>query len=323
MSRVAIACGAQLIRFAFAAALAAWMPAVLAQTEARTVRIVTVAPPGGTLDAIARMLAQKLAALTGETHVVENRPGGNGVISVVTVLQAPADGRAMLLTGSSLVITPLLQKAPYAPFEDLRPVAAVGLERYALIASTHLPVSSARDLDQAARARPGGLNCAAGPGVMGFSCEQLKQRLDGRVTSVPYPGIAPALQALVGGHVDMTFVPLASANGLVRAKQARLLAVSSGESGDAKVPTTQDLWPEIMSEGVIGVYVAAATPEERVRRIERDIATVMAQPETHAAIGSIGLDPITGSTSESFTATMRLQQAAFAKAIGTLAAPKR
>jgi tripartite-type tricarboxylate transporter receptor subunit TctC len=283
-------------------------PAAFAQQDSRAVRIVVPAPAGGSMDGTARVLAQRMSALTGEPHVVENRPGANTVIGVEHVVRSQPDGRTLLFTGPSVVTNALLQKLPYVPLDDLRPVMAIGAEHYVLLAAAHLKASSIRELAAIAAARPGGLNCGTPPGPVGFGCEQLKARLNGALVSVPYPGIAPTLAALGGGHVDVSFIPRELAGKLIDAKLANELAVShraATQSDAGGVPALSEVWPGFVLEGLVGVYVPARMPEERVRELHRQLSQVMSEPETLRRIQTAGLNPLPPHSPEVFTRRVR------------------
>ena len=292
-----------------------------AQNEPRPVHIVVPAPPGGTLDATARILAQRLAAVTGEPHVVENRPGANTHIGVEHVVRAAPDGRTLLLNGPSMILNPLLQKGAYSPFQDLRPVAAVTAEHYVLLASNGLGAADVRGLERLARARPGGLNCGASPGPFLLACEQLKVRLGGALTSVSFAGVGPALTALAGGHIDVTFATEAVASRLLEAGQAQLLAASvrQGAGAQAGVPLIGEIWPDFVIDAVQGIYAPAGTPEARVRQLQAQLSQVLAEPETQARLRGGGAEPAQAATSaDAFVAQLRWMSGRYAKVVQAL-----
>jgi tripartite-type tricarboxylate transporter receptor subunit TctC len=297
-----------LCRLAAGAALAAMAYPALAQQEGRGVRLIVPATPGGSLDGSARVLAQRMTVVTGEPHVVENRPGANTIIGVDHVVRSQPDGRTLLYTGTSVVTNALLGKLPYAPLEDLRPVMAIAAEHYSLLGLAQLKASSARDLEAIAAARPGGLNCAAPPGPMGLACEQLKARLNGRMVVVPYPGIAPAVTALGGGHVDVMFVPEEQAAKLIDSRRANVLAVThraQPNTSAAGAPLLTDVWPGFVMEGVVGVYVPAGMPEARIRQLHRDLSEAMSDPDVARRMRMAGMNALAPNSPENFTRLMR------------------
>jgi len=277
------------MNFAFPRAPGAWLAAITALSllacaspaataQEAVVRLVVPAPAGGNLDMTARALAQRLAVLTGEPHVVENRPGANTAIGSEYVARAPADGRVLLYTGSSLVLNAWLQKLAFSPLEELRPVVQVAVGHYVLVVTTASSIASVGELAARAAERRQGLDCAAPPGPMGVACEQLRARLGGRVTTVPYPGIAPAVTALLGGHVDLLFVNVEAVEPLIQAGRLRAIAASSAAAAPG-VPLIGQAWPGFLLEGFSGLFVPAGTPPARVRQLNRQVNQVLRDPQ--------------------------------------------
>ncbi|MBA2672876.1 tripartite tricarboxylate transporter substrate binding protein [Ramlibacter sp.] len=267
-----------------------------AQSDA--VRIVVPAPAGGSLDATARILAQRMTALTGEPHVVENKPGANTQIGNEYVARAAPDGRTLLYAGLSLAINPLLQKGAARNLLDLRPVIAISREPYSLVVSSALKLPSVRELGRVAAARQGGLNCAAPPGVMLLGCEQLRHKYP-NVNVIPYPGVAPALGALAGGHVDVVFVPMESAARVVQGRLADIVATSDTHTLPG-VPTITAVWPDFAMESIQGVSVPVGTPDARVRQLNEQLARILGEPETQERLRLVGHDPLKAGTPEDY-----------------------
>lgn len=258
--------------------LAACLPLVCAcaSTLAQdVVRIIVPAPPGGGLDATARALATGLSSATGASYIVENRPGANTALGADAVARAPADGKTILYSGTAIVMNPWLQKLAPSPVTDLHPVIYLSNSEYLLIASPGGGIHSVSDI-QARAASAAGLNCAAPPGPMQLACEQLKARLPGTVV-VPYIGIAPAVSALMGGHVDVMFVNLEAVESQARAGTVRVLAASAPSAAPG-APLIGKVWPGLYLEGFTGLFVPARTPPEKVRELNEAINRVLAQP---------------------------------------------
>ncbi|MBA2672878.1 tripartite tricarboxylate transporter substrate binding protein [Ramlibacter sp.] len=258
------------------------------------VRLVVPAPPGGNLDTTARLLAQRLSAVSGEPYVVDNRPGANTQIGAETVVRSPADGYTLLYSGTSLAFLPLLQKVGFSPLADLAPVAQVTREHYVLAVHANSPAGNLAQLAELARSKDGGLNCAAYPGVTAMACEQLRVRLDGKATTIPFQGVAPTVNAVLGGHADLLFVNSASAAKLVASGRLRVLAQTSG-AGLSGVPVLTDRWPGFLLEGHSGVLAPAGTPTARIRQLNRDINRVLQEPDVLAVLGEGGQYPVGGS----------------------------
>jgi tripartite-type tricarboxylate transporter receptor subunit TctC len=240
------------------------------------VRIVVPVPPGGGLDATARALATGLSSVTGASYIVENRPGANTALGADLVARAPADGKTILYSGTAIVMNPWLQKLAPSPVTELYPVIYLSNSEYLLIASPGGGIRSVSDIAVRA-ASPAGLNCAAPPGPMQLACEQLKARVPGNVLVVPYIGIAPAMTALMGGHVDVMFVNLEGIESQVRGGSVRVLAATAPSAAPG-APLVDQVWPGLYLEGFTGLFVPARTPPKKVRELNEAMNRVLAQP---------------------------------------------
>jgi tripartite-type tricarboxylate transporter receptor subunit TctC len=176
---------------------AAWSQAV------RTVKIVVPFPPGGSADILARLLGEQVGKAQGLSVVIENRPGGGASIAYEAVARAAPDGNTLVINGNSVVINPHLRKVNYDPLTSFEPVCYLVSSPQVYVVSPASPYRTLPDLIAAARARPGEITFATvGPATtqhIGF--EQLRHAADLKVIYVPYPGGAPAVNALLGGHV--------------------------------------------------------------------------------------------------------------------------
>ena len=256
-----------------------------AHADTKPVRLVVPVPPGGSLDATARLIAQRWQA-RGTTVVVENRPGANTLIGSDAVAHSAPDGYTLLLGSTTLAIAPFQQKTAFNP-ESIAPVIQVSTETFALLASKSSGIDSPQALMHLAASRTGGINCISVPGAPEIACEQLKQLLGGRSTPIPYQGLAPATTALLGGHGDIMFAPMATAMQIVRGDQARLVAVSSRAAMPddiGPVPLTGDVWKGFVLEGFTGIFVPAGTSEERVKLLNRELDAILHEPEVRAAM---------------------------------------
>lgn len=267
----------------------------VAAQDTRAIRLVVPAPPGGNLDLTARMLAQRLGALTGENYVVENRPGANTQIATELVVRAPADGRTLLLAGTGIATIALLQRLNFSPLDDLAPVAQVSHESYVLAVAASSSLTSLAQLRGLATQRPGGLNCSAVPGSTTMACEQLKLKLEGKLTTVPFGGVAPALNALIGGHTDLMFITNEIASKQLSSGRIRVLAQSGRRPlQGVDAPLLQQVWPDFFLEGSAGILVPVATPPATIAQINRDINQVLAMPAVAAAMRESGQEPAGG-----------------------------
>ena len=195
----------KLLTTAIAIGLSALAWSASAQTyPTRPVRVVIPFPPGGTLDTVGRMLAQKLGEQTGQTFIIDNKPGGNGTIGADAVAKAPADGYTLLFNASTFTTAPMTMKSvPYKVGTDFSPIALVAKAPLSVAINKNLPITDIKSLLAHAKANPGKMSFAVGSiGSAGhLSTELLKRAGHIDYLIVPYKGTAPAFQDLIGGQM--------------------------------------------------------------------------------------------------------------------------
>jgi len=276
----------------------AWVLLPFSALSDQPIRIVVPVSAGGTLDAMARMLAKSLATVVSDVVVVENRPGAGAAIGTAHVVRSRPDGHTLLLGSSFVATNAVTQRLNFDPQVDLRPVITLSSGETLLVVHHALEVHSVADLPGAAQRRPGGLNCAAPPGQLSFACERLRLLLGGRVVTIPYPGVAPALNALAAGQVDLMFVPRGALTATVPSGRVRALATAGPRKAYAPfehLPLLKHTWPEMVSYGYAGIYVAAETPPDLIEALNRAFNRVLAMPEVRQAMLDLGYRPMGGS----------------------------
>jgi tripartite-type tricarboxylate transporter receptor subunit TctC len=211
----------------------------------RTVKFIIPFPPGGTLDTVGRMLAQKLSEQTGQSFVVENKPGGNGFIGGDAVAKAPADGYTLLFNASTFTTAPMTVKAPpYEVVRDFSPVALVAKAPLSVAVNKNLPFNDIKGLVAYAKANPGKLSFAIGStGSAGhLSTELLRRSAKLDLLIVPYKGTAPAFQDLIGGQISGFVDPILGSFNYYKQGMLKVLAVTSSNrvSTLAEVPTVAE-----------------------------------------------------------------------------------
>jgi len=296
-----------------AAALVLTSSAARAQSyPARQITLVVPFAVGGSNDIIARAIGKKLSDSWGQPVVIDNRGGAGGVIGSADVAKAAPDGYTLLLVSSTFTINPAIKKnMPFDTNRDFTPVAFIARSPLLMTASRELPVKSAGDLLALARSKPGQITYAsAGPGSINqISAELIGLSAGAKFTHVPYKGGAPALNDLLGGHVDIYVSSLPQVLQLARTGQARALAVTSAKRTALlpDVPTLEeagipgfDLWSWW---GIVG---PAGMPADVVNALNTEIGRQLASPELKTILSSEGAEAET-MTPRQFADMMRLE----------------
>ena len=281
-----------------AAAAVPWR-ATLAQSAdfpVRAVRIVVPFAPGGPTDLMARAISKSMAQTLGQPVIVDNKPGGGGVIALGEVAKQPADGHTLAFPSIIAVTNPALM--PNYPFDTLRDFAAVtvvGFIPHALVVKPDFPARDLASLIALAKAKPGTL--AYGSSGNGTSAHlagaMFAERAGIRVTHVPYRGAGPAMQDLLGGQIQYMFLDMSSALAQIQAGKLRALAVAPARrfAGLPDVPT-------LAEQGLTGfdirawygLLVRSGTPARVVDRLYADIRTALETPEVRESFRAQGIE---------------------------------
>jgi tripartite-type tricarboxylate transporter receptor subunit TctC len=267
---------------------------------ARQVTLIVPTTVGTAADITARHFAPRLQQKYGKPYVVENRTGASGNIAVASVVKAPPDGHTVLVTASTLAVTPLMTRdLGWDPVKDLQPVALLSYITYVLLVHPSQPIFSVPDLISAARQRPGQLNFSSpGSGTPHHLIMELFKQVTGtNITHIPYKGTASALTDLVGGRVETAFFPVHTANELAKAGKLRMI----GSLGESRTPWTPEL-PTLSEQGVsgidvdawIGVFAPLGTPAPIVSQLSGDFLALMNLAEVRELLFQQGITPRTG-----------------------------
>lgn len=243
---------------------------------ARPITMVIPFPPGGTLDVVGRLLAQKLGQQLGQTVIVDNRAGGAGTIGASAVARAPGDGYTLLFSASTFTITPMTQKtAVYDVVKDFAPVALVAKAPLAIAVNKNLPFNDVKGLLTYARAHPGKLTFAIGStGSAGhLSTEMLRRAGQLEYLIVPYKGSAPAYQDLIGGSIDAFIDPILGSASFAKAGQLKVLAVTSKNRVPSQpdLPTVGETVPGYEFYSWYGLWGPASLPKEIAVRLNAEV----------------------------------------------------
>jgi tripartite-type tricarboxylate transporter receptor subunit TctC len=279
------------------AALVLTSPAVRAQTyPSRQITLIIPFAVGGSNDMVGRAIGKKLTEAWGQPVIVENRPGAGGMIGTAAVAAAPPDGYTLLLVSSTFTINPAIRKSmPFDTIKDFTPVAFIARSPLLVTASNKLPVQSAKELLALARSKPGQISYASsGPGSINqISAELIALSAGAQLLHVPYKGGAPALNDLLGGHVDIYVSSLPQVLPLAQNGQAKALAVTSAKRTALlpDVPTLEeagiagfDLWSWW---GLVG---PAGMPVSVVNALNSEIGKMLNSPELGTFLSNEGAE---------------------------------
>jgi len=298
-------------RFATAAALmlatmlAVMSAAAAADYPARAVTLVVPYPPGGGVDAMARVVAAKLSEAMHAQFIVDNRPGAGGTIGTRAVAQAAPDGYTLLLghTGTISINPSLYAHAGYDPRKDFAPIGLVASMPVALLANPSFPAKSIAEFIAMAKKDPGKFNLGTSAlGTGGYMCAELFKAEAGiNVAIIPYKGTAPVMNDLLGGHVPIAFGVLPPALGNIAAGKLRAVAVTSKKRFSLlpDVPTFDESGlPGFEAVLHYGLLAPAGTPKEIVDRLSEEVRQLVDTPEVRKQIHNEGGDPMTSTPAE-------------------------
>ena len=287
----------------------------------QSVRIVVPFAAGGPADVIARLLAQPLNQSLGKPFIVENHPGAGGNIGIGLVAKSPPDGHTMLVVTSSLVVNPsLYSKVPYDVFNDLAPVTLVAVSSMVLVAHPSLQANSVKELVDRIKSRGSkGTIGSPGAGTTGhLAAEMFKRALKLDLVHVPFNGAAPALNAVLAGHVPLAMVASPPAVPHIKAGTLRALAVTAEKRSPIlpDVPTMAEAGVpgDQVSEVMLGVLVQGQTPRSIIDRLQRHVANAIGQPDIRKRLDVMGFEPV-ANTPDQFAARIKTEVPRWAKVI--------
>ena len=305
-----------------AAALAAFtaIPATAQSTwPNKPITLVVPYAPGGTADALARVLAQHLGTRLKVSVVVLNKAGASGVIGAATVAQAPAGRYTGLYGATPLSINPPLQKLPFDAAKDLQPVALVGVTPMLVVVPKNSPYNTLQELIAAATKASGKLTfCSGGQGTVQYmGAELFNQGVGIKMLHVPYRAGGLALQAILAGEVDMGFFNLPALSSHIKGGALKPLAITSAKRNPLfpNVPTISEAGVknyEVYEWN--GMFVPSTTPAEIVTRLNTAVREVLAMPEVKARFDALGSE-IVGSQPDEFRKRLAAESARWAETI--------
>lgn len=297
--------------------LCAWVAGAIAQTTAvskypaKSVRFIVGFAPGGAVDVQARVVAQRMSEALGQSVIVENRAGADGILASDFVAKSPPDGYVFGYVSAGHAMNSILhaKTLPYHAVNDFSPVSLVASGPLTLVVNRSFPVNSLKQLIALAKVQPGKLNFASSGsgGTMHLAGELLKSVAQVDVVHVPYKGGGPALTDVISGQIEFTFVGAPASMPHIRSGRLKVLAVTSAKRSLAlpDVPTVAELgYPGYELGAWYGVLGPARMQAAHVNQISTELAKTVVLPDTRDKLLALGIEPV-GSTPERFGEHLR------------------
>jgi tripartite-type tricarboxylate transporter receptor subunit TctC len=268
----------------------------------KTVTLIVPQAAGGANDAIARVIAQKLSEASGQTFLVDNRPGAGGNVGTALSAKAKADGYTLLVNADSAqVINPALyQKTGFDPVKDFDPVAPLAKAGYVLVANPSFAANNVVDLISLAKAKPGDYAIAsAGNGTMNhLIIEMIQKAADIKLQHIPYKGAAGAATDVVGGQVPLSVQSMPSSIAFIRSGKLKVLGVVN-EKRLASLPDAPTIGETIKGFGATpwyGMFAPAGTPKAVNAWLQTEISRVLDDNDTKDKLATVGCEPFKGNS---------------------------
>jgi tripartite-type tricarboxylate transporter receptor subunit TctC len=266
-----------------------------AQYPNRSIRFIVPFPPGGTADAVARIVSLHLTQAMGQQWLVDNRPGADGALAAGIVIKAAPDGYTLFFgTNSPMSAVPALRKnPPYDPLKDFTPIGLIGLPTFILFVTPTLPAKTLTELIDYARANPGKLNYGTGNAAAIVLTAQFKMLAKLDIAEIPYKGDAAVTADLMGGRLQFSFMAPTPALAQARAGRLRMLAVLLQQRSSLvpEVPTIAEAgMPGVTISPWLGMFGPAGMHRELVTRLSRELNAVLTRPDIRDQIGRQGAE---------------------------------
>ena len=285
----------------------------------RTIKIIVPLPAGGVGDILARLLGEHISKTRGPTVLIENRPGASAVIGTEAASRAAPDGNTLLINSDAIIINPLLRKLNYEPLTSFEPICNLVESPNVIAVNSASPYRTLAELMSAARSKPGDVTMASiGPASnQHIAIEKLKRSSNINLSHVPYPGSAPAVNALLGDHVTSLFAAYANVAEQITAGNVRALAAATKTRIESlsDVPTVAESgYKDFELDNWFGVVAPAKTPKEAVSQLAGWFTAALQVPELKAKLVAQGLFPV-GTCGADFGVLLRKQYDDFSRVI--------
>lgn len=275
--------------------LALAVPAAMAWTD-KPVRMLVPAPAGGTMDVVARVVADQLAAEIGQPVVVENKAGAGGAIAVQAMMSAPPDGHTLMMTASNVLTEiPHVMKTSFDPLKDVKPVTSVARSTIVLVGAPNVPAKDLKGLVAYVKANPGKISFASySAGTSShYAGMILNQKAGLDMQHVPFPGSPPALAQVMAGQIPLMFDGMATSKGLIASGKLQVYGVAA-KTRLAQLPQVPTLaeqgYPELDFSNWVGVIVAAGVPAATVDKIHAAVRKAAATAKVRERLQGAGFE---------------------------------
>ena len=288
----------------------------------RPIRVILTIAPGGGSDITARAIAQKLTEAWGQQIIIDNRPGGNGIVGMAIGANATPDGYTLVHgTIGPVAVTPsFYAKLPYDPVKDFAAVARGVSALNVLVVHPSLPVHAVKDLVAYAKANPAKLNFgSSGVGAADHLAGELFNNMAGvKMSHVPYKGGAPAMIDLVGGNLQLIFATMSTALTQIKANRIRAVAVTSAKRIEQfpELPTVSESGlPGFVVDNWYGTLAPRGTPKAIVNRLHAEINRALGMNDVKERLALVGIYPFTAPTPEAFGDYIKSEVAKYAQLV--------
>jgi len=264
--------------------------------DTRPIRVIVPYPPGGTADALPRLISEKVGAVLGQSVIVENRPGASANIGAELVARSEPDGHTLLVAAPHVLTTNhILYKLSFDP-TAFAPISIIATYPNVLLVNPKVPAKTLQELLAYAKANPGKLNCASqGNGTSSHLTAEMFMSMGGvRMVHVPYKGTGPALTDLLAGQVDMMFDNLIATMQHIKSGRLRILGVGGAQRVRAlpEVPAIAEVLPGFLSETWMGLVAPSKTPPAITARIAAAVAEAVKVPEVAKRLADLNAEPV-------------------------------
>jgi tripartite-type tricarboxylate transporter receptor subunit TctC len=277
----------------------------------KPIRIIVPFSAGGPADITARTVSPRMSELLGQSIIVDNRAGANGIIGAEAVVKSPPDGYTLLMITASIAAINMVtyEKPPYDTLRDLQALTPIMTTTSLIVVHPSLPVKTLKELVALAKARPGQISfgSAGTGGTLHLGLEMLLQDAKIKITHVPYKGAGPAVVDVMAGQINGMFVDLPVVSPYVKAGKVRALAVTSVQRSQyfPDVPTTKEAgYPAVEMTNYYGLLLPAKTPREIVAKLHDTVVKTVNTPKVRETLVGVGADPQT-MTPDEFTRFIR------------------